>query len=76
MNKPTDIYKSKDVCEMLNISARTLKNWREKGYFGPEPLGMSSATAKFYSASEIKAWLRAGCPQQKDWIRKRGVLRF
>lgn len=50
------ILKTKDVCELLQVSPTTLWRWRKSGQF-PEPLSMAHSSYQGWREKTIGEWL-------------------
>ena len=64
-NKPLNILRNRDVCEMLKISPTTLWRWSGNGGF-PSPIQLGPNTVGWIGA-EIESWL-AGKAQSRGGV--------
>lgn len=53
-NKSTELLREKDVAEILNISARTLQNWR---YRGGGPVFVRLGRSIRYQANDLQNFI-------------------
>lgn len=59
------------VCSLLNISRAEFYRLNQSGKFAPLQIGLCRKV--LYLRFEVENWLRAGCPNRKQWQVMRGT---
>lgn len=57
MKMQEKLYKSKDIYELLQISATTLWRWRRSGQF-PDPAKINGSSCQFWTESSVNDWIK------------------
>lgn len=60
-----------EVCRMLHVSVRTLRNWTRRGYFHPTQIGRRI----YYSRDEVETVLQSNAILDNGRIDKTAILR-
>ncbi len=53
---PQRVLKTKDICEILQISPTTLWRWRRSGKF-PEPVKVEGSSCQFWTPKTMNDWI-------------------
>jgi len=56
-----------DLARQLQRSRRAIERDIQLGRIGPKPIRLGRAVR--FSASEVEAWIAAGCPRRNEWQR-------
>jgi predicted DNA-binding transcriptional regulator AlpA len=54
-----------EVCRLASIGPTLFHAMRKSGLFGPRVIRIGAAVR--FDASEVRAWLLAGCPAKNRW---------
>ena len=64
---------SKGVAKLLRMSPRTVESGAVSGQI-PKPMKFGRLSR--WSREELAAWIRAGCPENDEWVKMRGEKGF